>query len=75
MIQTIKKFMKKDSSLGIFLTIVTILALILQNGAMYIYYTEFLHTPVEISFVELHIAKPLLFWVNDALMAIFFFVI
>lgn len=75
MTHSIKDFIKKDSSSGILLIIVTILALILQNSAMSGYYTSFLHTPVEIKFGSLHIAKPLLLWVNDGLMAIFFFVI
>jgi NhaA family Na+:H+ antiporter len=71
----IKDFIKKDSSSGILLIIVTILALILQNSGLSNAYTGFLHTPVEIRFGALHIAKPLLLWVNDGLMAIFFFVI
>jgi len=71
----IKDFIKKDSSSGIILIVVTILALILQNSALSHLYTGFLHTPVEVRFGALHIAKPLLLWVNDGLMAIFFFVI
>jgi NhaA family Na+:H+ antiporter len=66
---------KKDSSPGILLIIVTILALILQNSFLSTFYTSFLHTHVEIRFGDLQIAKPLLLWVNDGLMAIFFFVI
>jgi len=72
---TIQDFIKKDSSSGILLILVTILALFLQNSAFSTLYTGFLHTPVEIRFADLHIAKPLLLWVNDGLMAIFFFVI
>jgi len=72
---SIKDFLKKDSSSGILLIFVTILALILQNSPLSSVYTSFLHTPVEIRFSDLHIAKPLLLWVNDGLMAIFFFVI
>ena len=71
----IKEFIKKESSSGILLIIVTILALILQNSFLTDIYTKFLHTPVEIRFGALHIAKPLLLWVNDGLMVIFFFVI
>jgi len=71
----IKDFIQKDSSSGILLIFVTLLALILQNSAMSAHYMSFLHTPVEIRFGELHIAKPLLLWVNDGLMAIFFFVV
>lgn len=73
--QFLQDFIKKESSAGIILIIVTILALILQNSFMSNFYTSFLHTPVEIRFGELQIAKPLLLWVNDGLMAIFFFLI
>jgi NhaA family Na+:H+ antiporter len=34
-----------------------------------------LRTPVEVRFADLHIAKPLLLWINDGLMAIFFLLI
>jgi NhaA family Na+:H+ antiporter len=51
------------------------LALFLQNSFLTGFYTTFLHTPIEILFGELHIAKPLLLGVNDGLMAIFFFYI
>ena len=71
MTHSIKDFLKKDSSSGMLLIFVTLLALILQNSPLSNIYTSFLHTPVEIRFSDLHIAKPLLLWVNDGLMAIF----
>jgi Na+:H+ antiporter, NhaA family len=73
--QFIKEFINKESSAGILLIFVTILALILQNTFMSTFYTSFLHTPVEIRFGDLQIAKPLILWVNDGLMAVFFFLI
>ncbi len=73
--KAIEEFMNKESSAGILLIFVTILALFLQNGFLTEFYTNFLHTPVEIRFGNLQIAKPLLLWVNDGLMAIFFFII
>ena len=75
MTQFLKEFIAKESSAGILLIIVTILALSLQNSFFTNFYSSFLHTPVEIRFGHLHIAKPLLLWVNDGLMAVFFFVI
>lgn len=69
------EFLKKESSAGILLIFVTILALILQNSFLSELYNTFLHTPVEVRFGELHIAKPLLLWINDGLMAIFFLLI
>jgi len=72
---TIQDFIKKDAFPGIVLIVVTIIALILQNSPLSHYYMGFLHTPVEIRIGALHIAKPLLLWVNDGLMAIFFLLV
>ncbi|MDD3591168.1 MAG: Na+/H+ antiporter NhaA [Sulfurovum sp.] len=73
--ETLLNFIRKESSAGIILIMTTIAALLLQNGPLSDYYSGFLHTHVEIRFGELQIAKPLLLWVNDGLMAIFFFMI
>ncbi|MCW9047075.1 MAG: Na+/H+ antiporter NhaA, partial [Gammaproteobacteria bacterium] len=47
----------------------------LANSLLQSYYTLLIDTPVEIKFGALEIAKPLLLWVNDGLMAVFFFMI
>ena len=75
MIATIETFLKRESSAGIILIFITIIALLLQNSGLSGLYSTFLHTHVEIRFGNLQIAKPLLLWVNDGLMAIFFFLI
>lgn len=75
MITTINTFLKRESSAGVLLIFITIIALILQNSGLSELYTDFLHTHVEIRFGDFQIAKPLLLWVNDGLMAIFFFLI
>lgn len=69
----IEDFIKKESSAGIVLIFVTIVALILKNTDFSTVYDAFLHTPVEVRFGALNIAKPLLLWINDGLMAIFSF--
>lgn len=71
----LEEFIDKESASGILLIIVTILALLLKNSVFSEYYVAFLQTPVEIRFAELNIAKPLLLWINDGLMAIFFLLI
>jgi len=71
----LEEFIKKESSSGVLLIFVTILALMLKNSMFSEYYSAFLRTPVEIRFADLHIAKPLLLWINDGLMAIFFLLI
>jgi len=72
---TIHTFLKRESSAGILLIFITIFALILQNSGLSEMYNNFLHTHVEVRFGNLQIAKPLLLWVNDGLMAVFFFLI
>ena len=71
----IKDFIDNESSSGIILIAVTILALILSNSALSGLYESFLHIPVEIRFGSLSIDKSLYHWVNDGLMAIFFLLI
>ena len=71
----LEEFIKKEASAGILLIFVTILALLLKNSFLSEYYAAFLNTPVEVRFSDLHIAKPLLLWINDGLMAIFFLLI
>ena len=71
----LEEFIKKESSAGITLIFVTILALLLKNSPLSEVYNLFLHTPVEIRFGALHIDKPLYLWINDGLMAIFFLLI
>ncbi len=72
----LKKFLKKESSVGILLMIATVLAMALANSPLHWVYDYFLETPLEIRIGrQLHIAKPLLLWINDGLMAVFFFLI
>ena len=71
----IEEFIHKKSFAGVLLILATILALILQNSTLSEIYSSFLYTHVEIRFGHLQIAKPLLLWVNDGLMAVFFFLI
>lgn len=74
-IDDLNEFIKRESSAGILLIFVTILALILRNSPLTELYNSFLHTPVEVRFGALNIAKPLFLWINDGLMAIFFFLV
>lgn len=76
MISSFQTFLKKESSVGILLMIATVLAMILANSPLHWLYNYFLETPLEIRVGrQLHIAKPLLLWINDGLMAVFFFLI
>jgi len=71
----IAKFFKLESASGIILMLAALLALICANTSLQIYYNYLLDTPLEIRIGTLEIAKPLLLWINDGLMAIFFFLV
>ena len=71
----IEEFIQKESASGILLMFTTIAALLLSNSFLAPFYNSFLNIPVEVKVGALHLAKPLYLWVNDGLMAIFFFLI
>lgn len=50
-------------------------AIALANSPLQPYYDLLIDTPVEIRVSTFEIAKPLLLWINDGLMAIFFFMV
>ncbi|GAV21151.1 Na+:H+ antiporter, NhaA family [Mariprofundus micogutta] len=75
MISAIKDFLKLESASGLLLIAAALLAVGLANSPLSHYYDLLLDTPVEVRVGALHIAKPLLLWVNDGLMAVFFFIV
>lgn len=68
-------FFKGESAVGILLILATFLAMLLANSPLAQAYQNFLDIPVVVSIHEFVIAKPLLLWVNDGLMAVFFFMV
>lgn len=71
----ISEFMKSESAAGILLMATAAFAMVIANTPLNVYYDLFISTPVHIKIGPLEIAKPLLLWVNDGLMAAFFFLI
>ncbi len=71
----ILKFFKMESSSGILLLVATIFALIFANSPLNGFYDLFLNLPVVVKIGGFEIAKPLLLWINDGLMAVFFFLV
>ena len=64
-----------ESSAGILLFFSAVLAVIIANSPLTGYYDLLLDTPVAIQVGALSIDKPLLLWINDGLMAVFFFLV
>ncbi|MBV1807457.1 Na+/H+ antiporter NhaA [Pseudomonas viridiflava] len=72
---TITRFFQLEAAGGLLLIAAAALALIINNSPLSWLYNAFLETPVEARIGALQIAKPLLLWINDGLMALFFLVI
>jgi NhaA family Na+:H+ antiporter len=70
-----KTFLRHDSAGGVLLVFMTMVAMVLANSPYVGFYENFLATPVQARIGNLDIAKPLLLWINDGLMAVFFFMI
>ena len=71
----ITNFFRMEAASGIVLMFATVLALLFANTALQGYYNLFLDTPVAVQVGALKVAKPMLLWINDGLMAIFFFLV
>ena len=70
-----KWFFKLEASSGLLLLIAAVIALILSNTNLSDYYFLILNTHILIGTVNFGLDLSILHWINDALMAIFFFVV
>ncbi len=74
MLRKFKMLFSGESGSGILLLLAALLALIFENlGFLTHLYDNFIHLQITIGVGSLKLDEPLHFWVNDALMAIFFF--
>ena len=75
LIAPIREFLRLESAGGILLVVAAAIAMVLQNSPLAPYYGALLDTPVVVRVGAFEIAKPLLLWINDGLMAVFFFLV
>ncbi len=75
MVNQLREFLRLESAGGILLIVAMVLAMIVVNTNLWPLYKALLAIPLEIRIADFEIAKPLLLWINDGLMAIFFFLI
>jgi len=72
----ISRFIEKESNSGIVLIIATLLALIIANSPLENFYFDFFEsTYFGVEFHSWSLKKPIYFWINDGLMAVFFLLI
>jgi NhaA family Na+:H+ antiporter len=74
-LKALKEFFQFEAAGGILLLVAAILAMLVVNSPVSDFYDSLLYIPVEVRLGQFEIAKPLLLWINDGLMAIFFFLI
>jgi NhaA family Na+:H+ antiporter len=74
-VDAVRDFMKLESTGGILLLFASVVALLVANSPLAGFYSELLDTTVAVRVGALSINKPLLLWINDGLMAVFFFLI
>ena len=71
----IEHFLKQESAGGILLVFASVLAMVLANSPFFSFYNLLIDTPVVVQVGALKLAKPLLMWVNDGFMAVFFLLV
>jgi NhaA family Na+:H+ antiporter len=74
-INALRDFFKQEAAGGIVLVLASAIAVVAANSPASPIYAMLLETRIEIQIGALEIAKPLLLWINDGLMAVFFFLV
>ena len=69
------KFLRPESLATIILCAATVAALVCANTSLASVYQHYINIPFEIRLGDTGLRKPLLLWINDGLMAIFFLLI
>lgn len=69
----IDKFTHNDATGGVLMMFCAVLALILQNGSYSTSYRHWIEMSAGVVFGDFQLIKPLLLWINDGLITIFFF--
>jgi NhaA family Na+:H+ antiporter len=72
---SVRDFMNLESAGGILLLAAAVIAMLVANSPLAALYKSLLDTTVAIQVGALSINKPLLLWINDGLMAVFFLLI
>lgn len=71
----IRKFLKLEAAGGVLIIIAAIIALIMANSPFYPFYQKFLDIQISVKISDLILDKPLILWINDFFMAIFFLIV
>lgn len=73
--KALREFLKMEAAGGIILVLAAAVALVVANSALEPVYQQLLSVPMRLGVGSFEIAKPMRLWINDGLMAIFFFLV
>jgi NhaA family Na+:H+ antiporter len=71
----LRRLLHAESAPGVLLFAAALAAMAVANSPLAGAYRALLDIPIEVRIADFEIAKPLLLWVNDGLMAVFFFLV
>lgn len=71
----LQQFLRWEAASGLLLVLAMSVAMLVANSPLAALYDTFLHVAVQVRVGDLDIDKPLLLWINDGLMAMFFLMI
>jgi Na+:H+ antiporter, NhaA family len=69
------RFIHAQTTTGLVLMVMTVVALLLANTPLTEEYAEFFHTHIDLTIGSWNLSHTIHHWINDGLMAIFFFII
>jgi NhaA family Na+:H+ antiporter len=75
LLRPLQEFLRLEAAGGLTLMIATVLAMLVANSPLAALYDALIALPLEVRIGRFGIAKPLLLWINDGLMAVFFFLV
>jgi len=73
--QALTRFFRLESASGLILIACAAIAFVVSNSPLQSWYDSFLDMPGQVRIGPLNIAKPMLLWINDFWMAIFFLLV
>ncbi|HXV39532.1 MAG TPA: Na+/H+ antiporter NhaA [Steroidobacteraceae bacterium] len=74
-LESLQDFLRLEAAGGLVLMGAAVLAMLVANSPLAAGYDGFINLPVQVSAGALGIAKPLIHWINDGLMAVFFLLV
>jgi len=73
--RVLARLLHHEAASGVLLIVAAVLALVAANSSLNAYYNQLLSVNVVVAVGSFSISKPLLLWINDGLMALFFLMV